>query len=58
MSDFGIRSGMVRAGFYRCGSYCIHKGRGGWGVYLGPAFKQNFKKLSDAYYWCRRQPAT
>lgn len=54
MSDIGVRSGKVRPGFYRCGAYCIHKGNRGWGVYLGPAFKQNFRTLGDAYYWCRR----
>jgi hypothetical protein len=54
MSEIGLRSGKVRAGFYRWGSYCIHKGNRGWGVYLGPEVKQICRTLGDAIYWCRR----
>lgn len=53
MADIGLRSGKVRAGFYRCGPFCIHKGPHGWGVYRGPDFIRNFGTLSDAYNWAR-----
>jgi hypothetical protein len=54
--NIGVRSGKVRAGFYRCGNYCIHRGPRGWGVYLRDKFIANFATLSDAYYWGRRNP--
>ena len=42
----------VRAGFYRCGPYCIHRGRWGWGIYCGPDYLKSFATLADAIRWC------
>jgi hypothetical protein len=42
----------VRAGFYRCGSHCIHRGSGRvWGVYEGPEFRAAFGTLDEAHQW-------
>lgn len=42
----------VRAGFYRVGVYCIHKGRT-WAVYDGPRFLPGlkFSTLDAAHRW-------
>lgn len=44
----------VRAGFYRCGALCIHKGHR-WCVYSGPDALPNamFRTLSDAGWWAQ-----
>ena len=54
MAEIGLRSGKVRAGFYRCGKFCIHKSRKNWGVYDGPKFVLAFVTLTAAYNWARR----
>ena len=41
----------VRAGFYRCGAYCIHWGRGHWGLYHGPKYILSFSTLKAAREW-------
>lgn len=43
----------VRAGFYRCGKFCIHRGSHGWGVFVGPELKLNFLSLKAAHRWAR-----
>ncbi len=56
MAEIGLRSGKVRAGFYRFGEFCMHRTREGWMVMKGPCFIGTHPTLSDAYSWCRRQP--
>ena len=55
MAEIGLRSGKVRAGFYRCGRLCIHKGygRNNWNVYDGPKWLLTFRTLTHAYNWAR-----
>ena len=54
MAEIGVRSGKVRAGFYRCGAHCIHKGSIAWGVFLRDALVYRAPTLTDAYNWSRR----
>jgi hypothetical protein len=46
-----IKLQKVRAGFYRCGRLCIHRGRGNWGIYDGPKFLAQFGSLGAVRYW-------
>ncbi len=49
----------VRAGFYRCGSYCIHKNRyQQWIVYLRDKPVDTFYTAKRAIAWCEQNPAT
>lgn len=45
----------VRAGFYRCGAYCIHKGHW-WCVYHGARFLPDarFRTLQEAGWWAQK----
>lgn len=54
MAEIGVRSGKVRAGFYRVGPFCIHKGNNGWGIYDGPKVVDTTKTLSVAYSRAKR----
>lgn len=59
MSEQPVFVTKVRAGFYRVGALCIHKGRW-WSVYDGPDLLYNgrFVTLADAAAWARdNQPA-
>lgn len=44
----------VRAGFYRVGAYCIHKGHW-WCVYHGDKYLPDtrFSRLQDAVWWAQ-----
>lgn len=58
MADLLVRT-KVRAGFYRVGQHCIHKGRRRWGVYHGVTVLKQFLSLDDAHRWSSdNQPAT
>jgi hypothetical protein len=45
----------VRAGFYRCNEFCIHRNRKAWSVYRGPDLQKTFRSLATAYHWITRQ---
>lgn len=42
----------VRAGFYRAGPYCIHKGHM-WCIYLYERPHGRFRTLQEAFWWAK-----
>ena len=58
MVDIGLRSGKVVAGLYRCGRWRIEKIGAHWHAMTGNpwATRAEFKTMTEAYLWCRRQP--
>lgn len=52
MNDTSVLpSERVRDGFYRCGAYCLHRGRNRWSVYHGEKFIRMFETLRAAREW-------
>jgi len=47
----------VRAGFYRCGAYCIHGSRNRWSIYLREKYIKSFATLNAARFWAHKNPA-